>query len=105
MAALGVETNKGFFVKSYLVSLYTRRKLSIYLHQFASSFERLSSTRWREWMENLTSTIPQPETALYLFEPMASGHDSRDNNSRESDSASEDGNCDVNQELIGQADW
>lgn len=40
----------------------------------------------------------------YLFEPLASGHDSSDN-SRESDSASEDGDYDVNQERIGQVDW
>ena len=40
----------------------------------------------------------------YLFEPLASGHDSRDNNSRGSNSASEDGDSDdvnVNQEQMG----
>ena len=41
----------------------------------------------------------------YLFEPLASGHDSSDNNSRESDSASEDGDYDTNQERIVQVDW
>ena len=41
----------------------------------------------------------------YLFEPLASGHDSSDNNSRESDSASEDGDYDANQERIVQVDW
>lgn len=38
----------------------------------------------------------------YLFEPQASGHNSRDNNSRELDLASKDGDYDVNQERIGQ---
>ena len=41
----------------------------------------------------------------YLFEPLASGHDSSDNNSRELDSASEDGDYDTNQERIVQVDW
>lgn len=40
----------------------------------------------------------------YMFEPLASGHDFSDDNSRESDS-SEDGNYDVNQERIGHVDW
>ena len=40
----------------------------------------------------------------YLFEPQASGHDSSDNNSRELDLASKDGDYDVNQERIGQVD-
>ena len=40
----------------------------------------------------------------YLFEPLASGHDSSDN-SGELDSASEDGDYDVNQERVGQVDW
>ena len=40
----------------------------------------------------------------YLFEPLASGHDLSDDSSRESDSASEHGDYDVNQERIGQVD-
>lgn len=40
----------------------------------------------------------------YLFETLASGHDSSDN-SGESDSASENGDYDVNQERIAQLDW
>ena len=41
----------------------------------------------------------------YLFEPLKSGHDSSDNNSRKSDSASEGGDYDVNQERTGKVDW
>ena len=37
-----------------------------------------------------------------LFEPMASGYNSSNNNSKELDSASEDGDCDVNQERINE---
>ena len=63
-------------------------------------------------MENLISIIYRTSCNIhnqpYLFEPLASGHDSSDNNSREStDSASEDGGSDhvnVNQEQIGQVD-
>ena len=49
--------------------------------------------------------IVNNEVQPYMFEPLASGHDSSDDNSRESDSASEDGDYDVNQERIGQVDW
>ena len=41
----------------------------------------------------------------YLFEPLASGHDSSDNNSRELGSASQDGDYNVDQECLGQVDW
>ena len=103
MAALGVETKKSYFVTLYLASLYTRGKFGIssviclllrvfIVHALARMDEDLD-------FDNVHNQI-QP----YLFEPLASGHDSSDDNSRESDSAFEHGDYDVNQERIGQVD-
>ena len=87
MAAFGVETK--LFVTTYLASLNTRRKFNT----LAPSSVYSPSVGENGWPRNLpiltmyiTSQI-QP----YLFEPLASGHDSSDSNSRESDLVSEDG--------------
>ena len=66
--------------------------------QFACSFECLNRPRFGENgygkpnFDNVHNLI-RPS----LFEPLTSGHDSSDNYSRESDSASEDVDYDVNQ--------
>ena len=52
--------------------------------------------------EDLDVSLGNVQIQPYQFEPLASGHDSVKNSS-ESDSASEDG--DINIERIGQVDW
>lgn len=55
--------------------------------------------------DSLDVSFENMQIQPYQFEPLVLGHSNSDENSSESDSASEEENGDVNIERIGQVDW
>ena len=101
MATLGVETNKVICVVIFgeVVFTHVSKLLNFLLVQafIVHALARMDG--------DLDFDIVHNQIQPYMFEPLGSGHDSSDDNSRESDSVTEDGDYDVNQERIGQVDW
>lgn len=68
-------------------------------------FKRFFKCLFDEMDDSLDVSFENMQIQPYQFEPLVLGHSNSDENSSESDSASEEENGDVNIERIGQVDW